>query len=573
MFWARSAALKPLIDLRLTFEDFGPEQGQKDGTLAHAIERLFYFVCEHAGFRWIKISDPALFEHTPAIISIDNSDELNHFVTKRCVSLINSNWVSPRSAAPAAVTEPASGLVLRRHARGLGSDHKSFRSTSTSIAEVISSNSYSSVWPLQLEEGLDFRSAATRLGYAQAKVEEIVHIATRYFGALTWTGPNEGDRHFLRNIVDLHPDRNATGVPSRHCVSKVGPDCDFLCKTANCFDFTKAMNFAVLACVQPTRTCAIVCSVRNEGPFLLEWLAYHRAIGFGDIYVYTNDNTDGSTELVEQLARHGIIKLILNKSSPGTISQIKAYEHSLFLLPELRQFEWIYYLDADEFFIPAERYKFDIGNIISALNERFSTELPACVCYNWHWVGSSGAIRRSAGFVTERFQAAASTLYPLGRSMVRPSAITSMARVHVPNICSGEFAVDSALERVTFDDSAYIPPRPLSSTSSTGKINHYWQKSFEEFLVKQSRGSSVSRRPTALFFRWDISTERSISASFPERLREKLNDEYRSLLALEGIRKIQSHVNEMYTQLCRQLIGSDDIESVYAREKQKVNAP
>jgi hypothetical protein len=55
MFWARSAALKPLLDLGLSAEDFGPEAGQMDGTLAHAIERLYFVACEQAGLRWMKI--------------------------------------------------------------------------------------------------------------------------------------------------------------------------------------------------------------------------------------------------------------------------------------------------------------------------------------------------------------------------------------------------------------------------------------------------------------------------------------------------------------------------------------
>jgi GT2 family glycosyltransferase len=57
MFWARSAALRPLVDLDLKFEDFVEEPSKTDGTLAHAIERLYFYACEVAGFTWTR--DPA----------------------------------------------------------------------------------------------------------------------------------------------------------------------------------------------------------------------------------------------------------------------------------------------------------------------------------------------------------------------------------------------------------------------------------------------------------------------------------------------------------------------------------
>ncbi|MHB8224363.1 rhamnan synthesis F family protein [Acidithiobacillus sp.] len=50
MFWARAQALAPLLALDLKPEDFEEESGQVDGTLAHAIERLFAVVTERAGF-------------------------------------------------------------------------------------------------------------------------------------------------------------------------------------------------------------------------------------------------------------------------------------------------------------------------------------------------------------------------------------------------------------------------------------------------------------------------------------------------------------------------------------------
>lgn len=50
MFWARVNALRPLLDLKLSEQDFPEETGQTDGTTQHAIERLFVLAARDAGF-------------------------------------------------------------------------------------------------------------------------------------------------------------------------------------------------------------------------------------------------------------------------------------------------------------------------------------------------------------------------------------------------------------------------------------------------------------------------------------------------------------------------------------------
>ena len=82
MFWARTAAIAPLLSLELQFEDFPEETGQRRRTLHHTIERLFLYVAERAGFQWIKVAAPRHYDTTSDIRTITNVAELDAFVAE-----------------------------------------------------------------------------------------------------------------------------------------------------------------------------------------------------------------------------------------------------------------------------------------------------------------------------------------------------------------------------------------------------------------------------------------------------------------------------------------------------------
>jgi FMN phosphatase YigB (HAD superfamily) len=54
MFWARTRALKPLLSAGWTYDDFPPESGQNDGTIAHVIERSIVTVAKSQGYGFIE---------------------------------------------------------------------------------------------------------------------------------------------------------------------------------------------------------------------------------------------------------------------------------------------------------------------------------------------------------------------------------------------------------------------------------------------------------------------------------------------------------------------------------------
>ena len=113
MFWARSAALKPLLDCNLSLDEFVEEAGQLDGTLGHVIERLYFFVCERAGYRWIKIIQPVLNENVKRVKQVKKREDLSPITENYLYTpLLGDSLISivkPRLAEPLLITDMTDG--------------------------------------------------------------------------------------------------------------------------------------------------------------------------------------------------------------------------------------------------------------------------------------------------------------------------------------------------------------------------------------------------------------------------------------------------------------------------------
>lgn len=113
MFWARTDALRPLLDLDLGFDDFPVEGLQTDQTVTHAIERLFLHACEQSGHDWIKIADPLLHMQTGRIARIGAPASLLQFQAEHGVRLLGPDAPACGSEVPPMMTRIAPGLARR----------------------------------------------------------------------------------------------------------------------------------------------------------------------------------------------------------------------------------------------------------------------------------------------------------------------------------------------------------------------------------------------------------------------------------------------------------------------------
>jgi hypothetical protein len=76
MFWGRTAAIRPLLDLDIDFADFPKESGQVDGTLAHAIERSLLMIAESRGFEWLKVAQRDLYPMGHTLLPVRSAEDV-----------------------------------------------------------------------------------------------------------------------------------------------------------------------------------------------------------------------------------------------------------------------------------------------------------------------------------------------------------------------------------------------------------------------------------------------------------------------------------------------------------------
>jgi hypothetical protein len=144
----------------------------------------------------------------------------------------------------------------------------------------------------------------------------------------------------------------------------------------------------------------VVCSVRNEGPFLVEWITWYRMLGFTDIVVVTNDCTDHSPALLDALAVYGWCTHLTRDVPDGIRICAMKLKHA-HATEQVRLSDWVLVCDVDEFLV-IHRGDGRIADLINGLPEPFLG-----MSINWRVFGTSGHLTWEDGLVHRQFTNAA----------------------------------------------------------------------------------------------------------------------------------------------------------------------
>lgn len=230
-----------------------------------------------------------------------------------------------------------------------------------------------------------------------------------------------------------------------------------------------------------------ICAIfKNEGTYLKEWIEYHRIVGVEHFYLYNNFSSDDYNTILSPYIENGIVTLIEWEVHQG---QISAYNDCIKKYRDTSK--WIGFFDLDEFIVP------NYNNTVYEFLKEFEQKYPVVLLY-WKFFGSSGRIIRDTNnLITEDFTISWKKYVDVGKCFYNTNFDYDP-----------DFKHNKIMNHYMWGNYKGIPLPPINVFSkicirgfnpfnhninfddSPIQVNHYFTKSYNEYLEKISRGDA-----------------------------------------------------------------------------------
>jgi Domain of unknown function. len=222
----------------------------------------------------------------------------------------------------------------------------------------------------------------------------------------------------------------------------------------------------------------LVSIAKNEGPYLREWIEYHKLVGISKFYFYDNESEDNTAEILKSYIDQGIVEYTHIK---GKGMQLNAYNDAI--KKHKHRCRYMGFIDLDEYIMPTKPFK-SINIIVDEILNN-AKKGAAGVGINWALYGSSGHISRPTGLITENYINRGINSH-WGNIHIKvicnPRLVKDYISPHYPFYIKGAYSVSEC-------DGKRIIGWGTDKISYTNiRINHYYCKSEEDYIRKVSRG-------------------------------------------------------------------------------------
>lgn len=309
----------------------------------------------------------------------------------------------------------------------------------------------------------------------------------------------------------------------------------------------------------------LVTCVKNEGPYLVEFVAHHRVLGFDLICIASNDCTDGTDRLLRLLARGGAIRHARNVVPEG-----ESPAHTGYRLMRrkfrLDRAAWLMAMDVDEFLYVSTGAG-RVHDLTGAAPPDVDVIALSSLTFGAGDPGQGWTPERVCARFTRRVQERHRTNEPV-KSLTRDPA--RFREIHNHSMVGFRPDRPARVMRgngTVFDLDPALPIwRQLRNFRwrdighNLAHYNHYSIKSAEEFRLRRARGRGVDIRKLEDKIRHtdDYFAERAAAAVIEDR---RILDRYgpaveaemARLLALPGVAEAQARCEARTAKAIRRL--------------------
>jgi len=317
----------------------------------------------------------------------------------------------------------------------------------------------------------------------------------------------------------------------------------------------------------------IVTAMKNEGPFILDWVAHNRVIGARDMLVYTNDCEDGSDHMLSLLAEAGVTWRDNPYRATGQVPQYAAFRAAE-AEPVVQKADWLMTLDVDEY-LNIHAGEGTLTDLLATVSEAHAISVP------WRMFGNADRHGFEDRPVVEQFLRCAPEYAPRPlqawafKTLYRNAGLFRRLGVHRPKGLATGYrdtlnwvdATGTRLPPMIWDKAWRMSKAHWGYTHAT--LNHYAVRSAESFLVKRQRGKvNRTKREQGLpyWFRMNHNAEEDRSIL---RLASAVAAEKVALLALPGVRAAHEQAVDWHLRRIATLRADPDYAELY----EQITAP